>query len=254
MIPIFITIDEPFARYASTCIMSLIDNSSKDKDYLIHVIHKDLSDESINKLKSLETDNVKLKFIKMDELKDIVDANENKLRSDFFTITIFFRIFIAKMFPEFDKGVYIDTDVILNDDISNLYNINLDGNLIGAIKDSSVSGNPVLAQYMEKAVGVDRYSYINSGVLLLNMKKLREIKFADHFLYLLNKYHFDTIAPDQDYFNAMCKDHIKFIDDAWDAMPVEGKKEMENPSLIHYNLFFKPWHYKETQYKDYFWK
>ena len=60
-----------------------------------------------------------------------------------------------------------------------------------------------VARYMEEAVGVSRYEYINSGVLLMNLNKLREKEFDKHFLNLLNTYHFDCIAPDQDYINAI---------------------------------------------------
>ena len=213
MIPIFLTIDNNFAKYASTAIASLIDHSNKENNYIINIIYEDLTIENEDRLKSLETSNCKIKCIKMDDvLNELDDSYSHKLRADIFTLTIYFRIFLPRMFPEYDKGIYIDSDVILNDDIANLYNIDLEDNLIGAIKDESVSDVEVLANYIENAVGIDRYSYINSGVLLLNMKKLREVKFAEHFLYLLKKYNFDTIAPDQDYINAMCKGNIKFID------------------------------------------
>lgn len=255
MIPIFLTIDNNFAKFASTAIASLIDHTNKENNYIINVIHEDLTSENEKKLKSLETDNCKIKCIKMDDvLNELDDSYSHRLRADVFTLSIYFRIFIPRMFPEYDKGIYIDSDVILNDDIANLYNIELDGNLIGAIKDESVSDVDVLANYIEGAVGIDRYSYINSGVLLLNMKKLREVNFAEHFLYLLKKYNFDTIAPDQDYINAMCKGNIKYIDYKWDTMPIAGTSEKESPSLIHYNLFYKPWHYKDAQYARYYWK
>lgn len=37
-------------------------------------------------------------------------------------------------------------------------------------------------------------------------------------------------------------------------MPNENTDPISNPDLIHYNLFFKSWHFKDVQYKDYFWK
>ena len=83
---------------------------------------------------------------------------------------------------------------------------------------------------------------------------MREKKFSEKFLYLLNKYHFDTVAPDQDYLNAMCMGKVKFLDETWDVMPNDNKKPFENPNLIHYNLFAKPWCYDNIQYEDYFWR
>lgn len=73
------------------------------------------------------------------------------------------------------------------------------------------------------------------------------------FFELLNRYHFDCVAPDQDYINAMCKGRILFLGEEWDAMPNDSKPVLENPQVIHYNLFAKPWCYDGIQYADFFW-
>ncbi|MCC8168028.1 MAG: hypothetical protein LIO37_01635, partial [Clostridiales bacterium] len=111
-------------------------------------------------------------------------------------------------------------------------------------------------RYLEYSIGVEPHKYINSGVLLMNLKKMREVEFAGRFLTLLNKFHFDCVAPDQDYFNAMCADRIVFLDECWDAMPPEGGKRqiLTEPKLIHYNLFQKPWCYDDIPYEEYFWE
>ena len=88
----------------------------------------------------------------------------------------------------------------------------------------------------------------------MNAKKLRELKIEEKFLDLYTKYGFDVIAPDQDYINALCYGNIKYLSDIYDAMPNPNNKEVENPVVIHYNLFLKPWQYENVQYYDYFWK
>lgn len=87
----------------------------------------------------------------------------------------------------------------------------------------------------------------------MNLKELRKVEFSRRFLTLLTKYHFDCIAPDQDYLNAMCNGRILYLDEAWDAMPTDNKEPLVNPKLIHYNLFQKPWCYDNIQYEEYFW-
>lgn len=254
-IPIFFTIDDGYAPYISVAIKSIIQNASKENNYRIIVLYKNLNDENKDKIAKLGKENFQIDFIYMeDELKSITDREENRLRCDYFTLTIYFRLFIPEMFPEYDKGIYIDSDVVVPGDISKLYNINLEEKIVGACQDKSVVDVPELASYMEQAVGVDKYQYVNSGVLLMNLKKMRETQFSKRFLDLLNKYHFDSIAPDQDYLNAMCNGKILYLDESWDAMPTEGKVELENPNLIHYNLFQKPWCYDNIQYEKYFWE
>ena len=254
-IPIFFTIDNSYAPYISVAIQSIMENASKNYNYKIIVLHQELSKENIEKISSLEKERFEIKFVYMkDGLDSITDRVENRLRCDYFTLTIYFRLFIADMFPEYDKGIYIDSDIVVPGDISELYNIDLGNNIIGACSDKSVVDVPELAKYMEEAVGVSKYEYINSGVLLMNLKEMRKKEFSKRFLELLNKYHFDCIAPDQDYLNAMCNGKILYLDENWDAMPTEEKEPLKNPKLIHYNLFQKPWCYDDIQYEEYFWK
>ena len=88
----------------------------------------------------------------------------------------------------------------------------------------------------------------------MNLKMMRERDLEGHFLNLLNTYHFDSIAPDQDYLNAMCNGKIYYLDESWDAMPNDAKPPLEKTRLIHYNLFSKPWCYDDIQYGEEFWK
>ena len=254
-IPIFFTIDNAYAPFLGVALNSAVKNSSADRKYKAIVLHEDLSDANIKKLKSLETENFKIELTPMKANFEVLDDRmSNRLRCDYFTLTIYFRLFIPSMFPEYDKGIYIDSDVVLTDDIAKLFDTDIGDNFIGACNDLSIADIPPLVAYTENAVGVKGKEYINSGVLLMNLKKMRECDFEGHFLNLLNTYHFDSIAPDQDYINAMCNGKIYYLDEAWDAMPNEAKPPIKDTKIIHYNLFSKPWCYDNIQYEEFFWK
>ena len=254
-IPIFYAIDDSYAKFVAVSIKSLIMNANNNYNYDINVIYENLSEENAKKLKSLETDNVKIILTEMNQnLSMITDKLGNRLREYTFTLTIFFRLFIPVMFPKYHKCIYIDADTVIPGDISRLYNEDLGNNYLGCIVDKSTIDNEILASYFEEVVGIPRDKYINSGVLLMNSKKLRELKIDEKFLDLYTKYGFDVIAPDQDYINSMCYGHIKYLSGIYDAMPNPNNKEVEKPVIIHYNLFLKPWQYENVQYYDYFWK
>lgn len=257
LIPIFFTIDDGYAPYLHVALISLIKNASKDRGYKIIVVYQELNEENRNNLAKLVEDypnfEMEFKFMKQ-SLDMITDRIENRLRSDYFTMTIYFRIFIPDMYPEYDKAIYIDSDIIVPGDISELYDTDMHDNLIGVVTDGSVNDVPELQRYMTESLGLKLGDYFNSGMLLMNMKELRNVHLAEHFLYLLNKYHFDCVAPDQDYLNSMCYGKIEYLDSCWDAMPNRNKPEIENPKIIHYNLFDKPWCYDDIQYQDYFWE
>ena len=254
-IPIFFTIDDAYAPFLGVALNSAVKNSSADRRYKAIVLHQDLSEANIKKLKALESDNFKIELTPMKaNFEALDDRMSNRLRCDYFTLTIYFRLFIPAMFPEYDKGIYIDSDVVLTDDIAKLFDTDIGDNFIGACNDLSIADIPPLVAYTENAVGVKGKEYINSGVLLMNLKKMRECDFEGHFLNLLNTYHFDSIAPDQDYINAMCNGKIYYLDEVWDAMPNEAKPPIKDTKIIHYNLFSKPWCYDNIQYEEFFWK
>ena len=255
-IPIFFTIDDTYAPFVTVAIKSIIENASKEYNYRIVILYQDLTIENMNRISKISNEKFKIDFIYMkDEFKLITNRIENcYVRLDYFTLTIFFRLLIPDMFPEYDKGIYIDSDVVVPGDISELYNTELGNNLLGVCNDISILNIKTFTDYVENAVGVSKYKYFNSGVLLMNLKELRDRGFSNKFFELLDKYHFDCVAPDQDYLNAICKDRVVYLDEAWDAMPAEGRELIKNPKIIHYNLNDKPWQYDNIQYEEYFWK
>ena len=255
VIPVFFTIDDAFAPFCTVAVASLVDHVDPARQYRLIVLYQNLSEAHRASMSSFARPNVEIVFRPMTEnLSAITDRMGNRLRADFFTITIFYRLFLPRLFPEYDKGIYIDSDVVLNADIAKMYDIDLGENLIGAVAYHSIQHVPVLVEYLEKAIGVKRTDYINSGVLLLGMKALREHNLAASFLHYYDTYQFDCIAPDQDYLNALCAGKIAYIDSRWDTMPVKGEAPITDPLLIHYNLYEKPWHYDGVAYEDYFWK
>lgn len=253
-VPVFFTIDDGYAPLLGVALYSMLQNASKDYQYEVFVIYMELSKENREKLAALKTEQCNIHFIKMKEkLHSIQDRMGSRLRADYFTLTIYFRLFIPDMFPGFDKGIYLDSDIVVPGDISELYREELKDTLLGAVIDPVIAKVPELTKHARLCVGVDSHKYFNSGVLLMNLKELRKARLGERFLELHDKYHFDAIAPDQDYLNAMCKGRVTYLSAVWDAMPSEDEAKIVNPKLVHYNLFSKPWYYDGVQYEEYFW-
>lgn len=254
MIPVFFSIDDNYAPYLAVALRSAIDNAAPDRRFCAIVLHQGLRADNQARLAALSTARFSVEFVPMEKgVEGITDCMGNRLRCDYFTLTIYFRLFIASMFPQYDKAIYIDSDVAVTGDLGQLFDTDLGDNLIAACADRSVADVPPLVQYMEQAVGVPRDRYINSGVLLMNLRAMRREGFEAHFLHLLTTYGVDTIAPDQDYLNAICAGRILYLDEAWDAMPHDTRPPLAQPYIIHYNLFSKPWCYDGVQYGDIFW-
>ena len=256
-VPIFYATDEKYAPFLSVSLTSLIANTdpTADTTYRILIVHRGLSEESQQLFRQMATDRIAIELYPMESyLIEAINSDRNKLNADYVTMTIYFRLFLSEMFPDIDKAIYLDADTIINADIAQLYRIDLGHDLIAAVADNFVAANPETVYYSEEGLGIPCDQYVNSGMLLMNLKAMREGHFTERFVQLLNKYHFESIAPDQDYLNVMCNGRIHYLDRRWNNMTGDGTEGPDHPKIIHYNLFGKPWHYRDAPLADYFWR
>ena len=253
VLPIFFAVDDGYIPFLAVTLRSLVDNSSERYTYLIKVLNTDVSEENKKKIKKFEKKNINIEFV---DLNYYVDKIKDKLHTrDYYSKTTYFRLFIPELYPQYDKALYLDGDIIILEDIANLYNTDIGSNLVGAIPDDVIQNGEVFQEYVEKVVGVSSYkNYFNAGILLMNLDELRKLKFQEKFLYLLSTIKF-SVAQDQDYLNRICKGRVTYIDSSWNVMPVPRKhEEDEELKLIHFNLTYKPWHSDNVDYKELFWK
>ena len=252
IIPIFFASDDNYIPFLGVAIKSLLDNASDRYFYNIHILTEGLREDNIKRIKALETPNCKIYFKDLSQNIARIKERLSAILRDYYSVSIFYRIFIATLYPEYHKAIYLDCDIVLVDDISKMYEIDIKDNILGAATDDVVYTSDVFTKYAEDGVGIYNHQYFNSGVLLMNLDAYRENKIQEKFVYLLVKYNFDTICPDQDYLNVLCKDKIFWLDKGWDRMPVgEFDGELH---LIHYNNFKKPWYYDDVRYSEYFWE
>ena len=252
-VPIFFAIDDRYIPFLAVTLQSLIEHTSKNVKYLINILYTDISEENKEKIKKYEKSNVSIEFIDLSEYMQ--EIQEKLYIRDYYSKTTYFRLFIPELFPQLDKAIYLDSDIVVLKDIALLYDVDLKDNLLGAIPDDSVQIIKSFQDYVEKVIGVSSYKkYFNAGVLSMNLKALREINFIDKFVYLLDSVKY-KVAQDQDYLNRLCKGRVKLLDNTWNRMPIGGDTiPRENLKIIHYNLSYKPWHFEKILYKEYFWE
>lgn len=250
-IPVFFAVDNGYIPFLGVALKSLIENASKKNKYEIKILYVNVTEENQEKIKAYEAENVSIEFVNLGyKLKEIEDKLYTR---NYFSNTTYFRLFIPELYPEYDKAVYIDCDTVIVADIAELYNTDMGTNLIAGIPDGAVQAVPEFQDYVELVVGVADYNnYFNAGIIVMNLKELREYKFQDKFIYMLSKIKFE-VAQDQDYLNRLCKGRVKLLGYEWNRMPAMGKREGDI-KLIHYNLGCKPWYFDNVLYQEYFWE
>ena len=250
-VPVFFSCDNTYIPFLGVAINSLIKNANPNNYYDLYVLTTNMLDENIKDIKKMEMPNVSINFV---DVKPLIKDVSNRLDEvrDYYTQAIFYRLFIAKLFPNLKKALYLDCDIVILNDIAKLYQFDLEGNIIAAATDDIVNNNDDFKIYCMHAVGSYKDKYFNSGVLVIDLEKYRKEKVLEKFLDLLTTYHFKCVAPDQDYLNYLCRDTIKFFPKSWNRMPVDDDYNGEL-NLIHYNMFTKPWLY-DVKYQEYYWK
>ncbi|MBR3180369.1 glycosyltransferase family 8 protein [Candidatus Saccharibacteria bacterium] len=256
VVPVFLTISNDFAPYAAASINSLMKKSNKNRYYRIHVLYDKLSLTNRWRLRNLVTKNCAIEFHKMKyslPLQIVAAYCATKTGSgDFFSSAVYYyRCFIPRLFPQYDKAVYIDSDTILLGDIGELFDLDLKDNAIAARIDPKVSHIPEFKAYVENALGIPAKEYVNSGVLVMDLKKLRKLKYITQMTDLMKKYDASLVAPDQDYLNIILRGQILPLDPVWNLHP--EKTLQKGAKLMHFNLFSKPWHYKNVDQENLFW-
>ena len=250
IIPIFYACDDAFIKYTVVSLHSMIRNASRDYQYRVYVLHTEASDAMKKAVMDLADDCFDISFVDVNEYLDSI-ADKLPVR-DYYSKTTYYRLFIADMFPEYEKVLYIDSDTVVRHDISELYNTELDNNILGACPEEYVQNTPEFRIYAEKALGVDPTSYINAGVLLINLDQFRKDDIEKKFIDLITEYDFDLLDPDQAYLNYLCRDKICVLPNGWNKEPLpeacEGKK-----NIVHYALYKKPWQCDDVIDGDCFW-
>ncbi len=252
-IPIFFAVDDGYIPFLAVSIQSLVDNCSSDNFYLIKILYTNIREENQKKIAKYERENVSIEFV---DLNYYIDEIKDKLYTrDYYTKTTYFRLFIPNLYPQYNKALYLDSDIVILTDIAKLYATDMGDNLVAAVPDDVIQTFEVFQEYVEKVVGVASYkNYFNAGILLMNLDELRKFGFQEKFLYSLEKIKF-SVAQDQDYLNRLCKGRVKIVDGSWNRMPIATEKASDSHiNLIHYNLAYKPWHFEDILYKEYFWE
>ena len=249
-IPIFFSTDDNYIPYLDVAVSSLIANASKEFNYKIIILNTGLNESNIDKIKQNEREKFKIDFV---DISADVEKIKSKLKNVYhFSIVTYYRLFIASLFPQYGKVIYLDCDLVVLGDISELYHTELGDNILGACPEQFVQNTKEFRAYAAEALGVDPDGYVNAGVLLMNLAEFRKNRIEEKFVHLITEHDFDLLDPDQAYLNYLCFDKIQILSNGWNKEPMplacEGKK-----NIVHYALYKKPWQYDDVMDGEYFW-
>lgn len=177
-------------RKITTCFNVFVLGVNLSKDNLLNL--EDMNKFSGINIKILDASQQINQYEKIDQNRHVTPA-------------AMLKFFLPKIFENYNKILYLDSDIIVQKDLTNLYNIDIKSQYAAVCKDTLCAVN---REYMD-SIGIKNQFYFNSGVMLLNLKKMREDCITEKMLqFRLNvKQHF----MDQDTFNAVIGYNVKYF-------------------------------------------
>ena len=259
----------------ATMLQSIIENSSAEKNYDIFILTQDITVDNRKCLLEMvsEKSNFCIRFINPAYL---IEGYEFFMRGHF-SLETYYRLVLPELLPDYDKILYLDSDMVVNADVAELYNTDVTGYLLAACRDADTAGlyngfEPKKKEYTDKVLKLKNpYEYFQAGVLVMNLKEFRKQYDVKEILEFAASEEWQLL--DQDILNKLCEDKVKYVDMAWNVMVDYGKirinqiirlapqwlnklymEARKEPKIIHYAGPEKPWIYPEMDMGRFFWK
>lgn len=269
---IILSSDNYYAPYMAVLIQSIIENSSDKNNYDIIILHTDICEEARGLIQSLikGKENFSIRFT---DISSDIGTRYFDLWAHYKKYNVY-RLVAPETLKYYDKAIYLDSDIVVNTDIAELFNTDIADNLIAAVPDiryhawNNTEGND-LQTYSTKVLKLPAsHTYFNSGVLVYNLFEFRKAYTSDFLLDMCAQRHWNYI--DQDVLNIVCADRTVLLPMKWNVMITADSYNTEKkaplvmwqdynkshraPYIVHYAGNFMPCRVPTVDLYWHFWK
>lgn len=242
-INILATIDRNYLAPLITMLVS-IGQSDKDNELHAYVAHSSLEQEDFDKIRAAIDDykNIIVHSVRVgDELFHDTPVIERLPKESFYRLLAF-----AYLPEEVERCIYLDPDTYILRPLDKLFSMEMNGNIIGA----SSHTYSFVETYNQKRLNMGKKAkYINSGIMLMDIKRMREYRTVEEIMTYVNDNIQKLYLGDQDAMNALFWAKTMDIDERLYNMDEKTLKRhklnidyvKENTVIVHYNGKYKPW-------------
>ena len=263
-IPVVFAIDNNVVVPCAVTITSLLKNALPDTQYDIHILYdRDrLQLENRTAICDAFAGNPKcrISFIRADDIFNLSD----ELISGHLTTAGFYRLGIPSLFPQFDRVIYSDVDIIFQQDLSDVYSNTLKNDeLVAAVLDLAIDKEFFFDSDLPSQIGKSVQDYFNSGFMVMNLKEMRNKGIETEFKRLI-KEKFEQ--NDQDILNIVCSGRVDYLPSLYNfqlnhfSNYMWGREdvrisfdELFKKGTLHYTWKNKPWNSLECVGCDTWW-
>lgn len=238
-------------QHAAVMLCSLFE-TNRNKQFDIYLLTDGVTMESESRLQEMCHKYNSRLIVKLPELKlgSSLGINLKELPVGQWNTMMYYKLFMPVMLPvECERCLFLDVDMVINDDIDVLYNWNLNGNIIAAAEDI-----PDCIEIKNRLKLKQTDAYINSGVMVCDLQTWREME-VDAPIFEYVKKVSNVIINEQDVIAMYFKDKLSFLPIRWNMTtfyflrkPIIFEKYLDElgaaqkfPGVIHYAAPIKPW-------------
>lgn len=272
VIPLVMASDNGYALPLCVALSSIFKSAHNNTIYDVHLLLSDeYTEENLNRLKRIQKlyPRHNLNIHLMNEKCKNIGITIKHIKAP-----TFYRLQLPHLLANVKKCIYLDVDIIVLDDLSELYRLNIDDKYIAGIRAAGYYYPEKHAQNTMNILDIDSMEYyVNAGVLLINLQNMRRDNLEEAFNQLICKKY---PSMDQDILNKVCYGKIRILHPRYNAMTKykllddnsyknnkalqiaysirEWDSARKHPVIIHYADKIKPWEDVEMEYAYEWWR
>jgi lipopolysaccharide biosynthesis glycosyltransferase len=276
--------DNNYAMPLAVTVRSAIENLNRNDKLRLFIIDGGIVPQNKQKiLQSLSSDRCEITFLPVPtHLIEEIEKSHNHLtqkddrskvvRMDHISIASYYRLILPELLPtQITKAIYLDCDLAIEGDLRRLWEMELGEKMVLAVQDMGiryVSAPTGLLNYQELGIPADA-KYFNAGVLVIDLQRWRTEQITAKAITYFQQNKEYVRWVDQDVLNALLAGQWGELDPRWNFPPMIGTYSswqespfseevynnlIRNPFIIHYITKLKPWNFRQTPFKEYFFK
>ena len=231
--------DDAYSIYAGVVIASILKNAKETEDITIYLLDGGISEKRKQEIESLkEIKKCDIKFISVDE--SLYSEYKNIPTLEHISFAAFYRLRLPSMLPDVHRIIYLDCDMVVVSSLKELFETDIGDAWIAGCED--IGAKKILTKYK---------GYVNAGMLLFDLDKMRENNAEQLFLEYTKANANSLKHSDQDIINYSLKGHIYLLDERWNVQSsnfTNRSSYTRNPKIIHFIAKRKPWKWASFSY------
>lgn len=262
-IPVIFSIDNNVVVQCGVTISSLLINAKPETQYDIYILYDEQGLAEYERERLVDAFRgwpaARISFVNVNDL--LLDSSSV---FGHVTAATYYRLVIPELFPQYNRVIYSDIDIIFQQDLSELFADSLQNDeLVAAVLDLAIDNKHFFQSSLPGQIGKSEKDYFNAGFLVMNLKRMREEKIVDAFREHSGK---GYAQNDQDVLNVVCNGRVQLLPSKYNFQLNHFSNYMwgrQNPELqfgelfktatLHYTWKNKPWNSLECIAADTWW-